>query len=94
MTLVSITEIFRILQNITRISNIKDLVLDEEHYTDAIPVFLCIVAMPLFYSISEGISVGIISYVIIKLLCGKRKEIKPIMYLLVVIFIVKYIYLK
>ena len=74
--------------------NIKDLVLDEEHYTDAIPAFLCIVAMPLFYSISEGISVGIISYVVIKLLCGKRKEIKPIMYLLVVMFLVKYIYLK
>ena len=74
--------------------NIKELKLDADHYTEAIPAFLCIVAMPLFYSISEGISVGIISYVIINLLCGKRKNIKPLMYVLVVLFFIKYIYLS
>ncbi|MBQ9708637.1 MAG: NCS2 family permease [Firmicutes bacterium] len=61
--------------------------------TDAIPCYLCIIAMPLFYSISEGISIGCISYVIIKLACGKSKEITPLMYVLAVLFILKYIFL-
>lgn len=74
----------------TTISEIK---LDEKNYTTAIPAYLCIIAMPLFYSISEGIAVGIISYVIINLFCGKAKEIKPIMYVLSVLFILKYVFL-
>ena len=49
-------------------SNIKQLKIDEDNYTSAIPAYLCILAMPLFYSISEGISIGVISYVIINLL--------------------------
>lgn len=74
----------------TTISEIK---LDEKNYTTAVPAYLCIIAMPLFYSISEGISIGIISYVIINLFCGKAKEIKPIMYVLAVLFVLKYIFL-
>ncbi|MGN0623982.1 MAG: NCS2 family permease [Oscillospiraceae bacterium] len=74
-------------------SNISQLKLSEENYTTAIPAYLCIIAMPLFYSISEGISIGVISYVIINLVCKKHKEINPIMYVLAVLFILKYIFL-
>ena len=61
--------------------------------TDAIPCYLCILAMPLFYSISEGISIGCISYVVIKLATGKAKDITPLMYILAVLFVLKYIFL-
>ena len=47
----------------------------------------------LFYSIAEGISIGIISYVVINLACKKWREISPIMYVLAVLFILKYIFL-
>lgn len=75
------------------VETITDIKFDNDHLTDAIPAYLCIIAMPLFYSISEGISVGIISYVVIKLLCGKAKEVKPLMYILAVLFVLKYIFL-
>ena len=74
-------------------SSITDLKLDDNNLTSAIPAYLCIIAMPLFYSISEGISIGVISYVLINLACGKRKEINPIMYVLSVLFVLKYIFL-
>ena len=74
-------------------SNISELKLTEKNYTTAIPAYLCIIAMPLFYSISEGISIGVISYVLINLICKKAKEIHPIMYVLAVLFILKYIFL-
>lgn len=63
--------------------------------TDAIPAFLCIVAMPLAYSISEGISIGVISWTIINLISGKAKEkkISILMYVLTVLFVLKYIFL-
>lgn len=74
-------------------SNISQLKLTDDNYTSAIPAYLCIIAMPLFYSIAEGISIGIISYVVINLLCKKAKEINPVMYVLAVLFILKYIFL-
>ena len=74
-------------------SNITSLKLTEDNYTKAIPAYLCIISMPLFYSISEGISIGIISYVLINLICGKAKDINPVMYILAVLFILKYIFL-
>lgn len=74
-------------------SNIIQIKLNEKNYTTAIPAYLCIIAMPLFYSISEGISIGVISYVIINLICKKAKEINPIMYVLAILFILKYIFL-
>ncbi len=61
--------------------------------TEAIPAYLCLLAMPLLYSISEGIAVGVISYVIINLVCGKAKKITPLMYILAVLFVLKYIFL-
>lgn len=66
-----------------------------EDMSDAIPAFLCIVAMPLSYSISEGISVGVISWTLVNLVTGKAKEkkISIVMYVLTVLFILKYILL-
>lgn len=64
-----------------------------EDMTESIPAYLCLIAMPLMYSISEGIAVGVISYVIINLICGKAKKITPLMYILAVLFILKYIFL-
>ena len=58
---------------------------------EGIPAFLCFMGMPLCYSIVEGISLGIISYVGINLLCGNRRRISPMMYVLAVVFIVKYV---
>ncbi len=74
-------------------SNIAELKLTEDNYTSAIPAYLCIIAMPLFYSISEGISIGVISYVLFNLVCGKAKKVNPVMYVLAVLFILKYIFL-
>ncbi len=74
-------------------TNIANLKLNNDNYTETIPAYLCIIAMPLFYSISEGISFGIISYVILNLVCGKAKKINPVMYVLAVLFILKYIFL-
>lgn len=58
--------------------------------TESVPAFLCFVGMPFCYSIVEGISLGVISYVGINLLSGNFKKISPMMYVLAVIFIVKY----
>lgn len=58
--------------------------------TEAIPAFIAIMAMPFMYSISEGIALGIISYVFINLISGNTKKISPLMYVLAVLFIAKY----
>ncbi len=67
--------------------------IDMEDLTEAIPAYLCLIGMPLFYSISEGIVFGVISYVVINLCCGKAKKITPLMYVLAFLFILKYIFL-
>ncbi|MBR3631410.1 MAG: NCS2 family permease [Oscillospiraceae bacterium] len=74
-------------------STITDLRFSAEHLTSVIPAYLCVLAMPLFYSISEGIAIGVISYVVINLACGKYKSIDPVMYVLAVLFVLKYIFL-
>ena len=60
---------------------------------EAIPAYIAIFAMPFMYSISEGISMGIISYVVLHVLTGKTKDMSPLMYLLAVLFVLKYILL-
>ncbi len=67
--------------------------IDFDDLTEAIPAYLCLLAMPLLYSISEGIAVGVISYVVINAVCGKAKKITPLMYILAVLFVCKYIFL-
>ena len=69
--------------------------IDCSDYTEAIPAYICIIAMPFMYSISEGIAMGVISYVIMNVLTGnaKKKGISILMYVLAVAFILKYILL-
>lgn len=67
--------------------------IDFNDLTEAIPAYLCLIAMPLMYSIAEGIAIGVISYVVINLICGKAKKITPLMYVLAVLFVCKYIFL-
>ena len=67
--------------------------IDFTDMTEAIPAYLCMLAMPLMYSISEGIAIGVISYVVINVICGKAKKITPLMYVLAVLFVCKYIFL-
>ena len=65
--------------------------IDFKDATEGIPAFICIIAMPFFYSISEGIAMGVISYVLINAVSGKRKKISVVMAILAVLFILKYI---
>ena len=69
--------------------------IDFNDMTDAVPAFLCIIAMPLAYSISEGIAIGVISWTVISLISGKAREkkVSVLMYILTVLFILKYIFL-
>lgn len=78
---------FYMLTNVTNI--------DFNDISEALPCYICIGAMPFFYSISEGISMGVISYVVLNLLTGKAKEkkISLLMYVLAVLFVLKYIFL-
>ncbi|MDO4663009.1 MAG: NCS2 family permease [Tissierellia bacterium] len=71
------------------ITPIKDI--DFSDYTESFPAFLTILMMPLAYSIAEGISFGIISYAILKLLTGRSKEVSPLVWILAIIFIIRII---
>ena len=75
------------------VGTVTEIRFDDNNLTEAIPAYLTIIAMPLFYSISEGISMGIISYVLLNLAAGKGKKVTPLMYVLAVLFILKYIFL-
>ena len=78
---------FLMLTSVTKI--------DFDDMTEAIPCFIAIIAMPFMYSISEGISMGVISYVVINLITGKAKEkkVSALMYVLAVLFVLKYVFL-
>lgn len=67
--------------------------IDFDDFSESIPAYITIIAMPFCYSISEGISFGIISYVFINVLTNKREKISLLMYVLAVIFVLKYIFL-
>ena len=75
------------------VSSVTEIRFDDDNLTEAIPAYIAIIAMPLFYSISEGISLGIISYVVLNLFTGKGKKVTPLMYVLAVLFILKYMFL-
>lgn len=75
------------------VSGITELKFEDDKMDETIPAYLALLAMPLFYSISEGISIGIISYVVLKVVTGKGKEVTPLMYILAVLFVLKYIFL-
>ncbi len=68
--------------------------IDFNDLAEAIPCYICIIAMPFFYSISEGIAMGVISYVVLNLVTGKAKgRISVLMYVLAVLFVLKYLFL-
>ena len=69
--------------------------IDFNDVSEALPCYICIGAMPFFYSISEGISMGVISYVVLTVMTGKAKEkkISLLMYVLAVLFVLKYLFL-
>ena len=75
------------------VGTVSEIRFELDNLTEAIPAYLAIIAMPLFYSISEGISLGIISYVLLNVAAGKGKTVKPLMYVLAVLFVLKFIFL-
>ncbi len=78
-----------ILVGLFMMSPVKDI--DFEDYTEAIPAFITIIFMPFAYSISEGIVFGIISYVLLKMITGKFKDIHPLTYVIAILFVLKII---
>jgi len=73
------------------VSSVVDI--DFSNPTESIPAYLCLLSMPLTYSISDGIAIGVISYVVINAFGGKAKKVTPLMYVLAVLFVLKYILL-
>ena len=72
-------------------SPIKEINLNE--YSESIPAFLTIILMPLTYSISDGILCGMIAYVVLNALCGNFKKINITMWILAILFVLKYIFI-
>lgn len=64
-----------------------------DNYAESIPAFVTIIMMPMVYSISDGILLGMISYVLLNLACGNYRRITPTMYILAILFILKYIFI-
>jgi AGZA family xanthine/uracil permease-like MFS transporter len=75
------------------VSSVVEIRFDDDNLGEAIPAYIAIIAMPLFYSISEGISLGIISYDVLNVCTGKAKKITPLMYIMAALFVLKYIFL-
>lgn len=82
-----------ILVGFLMFESITELKFTAENMSETIPAYLCILAMPLFYSISEGICFGVISYVVLNVVTGKKKNVAPLMYILAILFVLKYIFL-
>ena len=79
--------------DVLKLKKAYELAEDGEDFTETIPAYLCVLMMPLAYSISEGIIFGVVSYVLLNLICGKKDRLNPILYVLSVLFIMKYIFL-
>ena len=80
-----------ILVGVMMMCDIKDI--DFQDFLTAIPCFLCIVLMPMTYSISNGILMGLICWVVLHLLSGQVKSMKASTLILAVLFVLKYIFL-
>lgn len=78
-----------ILVGLMMISSVKKI--DFSDYSEAIPAFLCIVFMPMAYSISDGIVLGLMSYVLVNLISGKYKKLTLGMYILAILFSFKFL---
>lgn len=68
--------------------------IDFGDFTEALPAFLTILLMPLTFSIAQGLSFGFISYTLVKLITGRRKEIHPVMYVMTIAFIHTFCYIS
>ncbi|MCI0523661.1 MAG: NCS2 family permease, partial [Acidobacteria bacterium] len=64
-----------------------------EDLTEALPAFLTMLAMPLTFSIANGLALGFISYPLLKALTGRWREASPLVYILAVLFALRYAYL-
>ncbi|MBN2395009.1 MAG: NCS2 family permease [Candidatus Atribacteria bacterium] len=73
------------------ISNILSIKWDD--FSEALPAFICLIAIPMTYSIANGIALGFITYPLIKVLSGKGKEVHSLVYILGILFVVKFIWL-
>jgi AGZA family xanthine/uracil permease-like MFS transporter len=62
-------------------------------FSEAVPAFITILATPLTFSIATGLSLGLISYTVVKVAAGKIREINPLIWILTVLFILRYVYL-
>lgn len=78
-----------IIVGLLMMEQIKNIPFDD--FSESIPAFVCMIMMPLTYSISNGILIGMITYVLMNLVCGKFKKLSPAMYILAVLFILKYV---
>ena len=80
-----------IIVGLLMLETVKEIPFDD--FTESIPAFICLIMMPLTYSISNGILIGMITYVLMNVVCGKFKKLSPMMYFLAVLFILKYIFM-
>ena len=78
-----------IIVGLLMMEQVKNIPFDD--FTESIPAFVCMIMMPLTYSISNGILIGMITYVLMNVICGKFKKLSPAIYVLAVLFILKYI---
>lgn len=78
-----------IIVGLLMMEQVKNIPFDD--FSQSIPAFVCMIMMPLTYSISNGILIGMITYVLMNMICGKFKKLSPAIYILAVLFILKYI---
>ncbi|MFZ0860380.1 MAG: NCS2 family permease [Candidatus Sulfotelmatobacter sp.] len=64
-----------------------------KEFTEAIPAFVTLVATPLTFSIATGLSLGLISYTLVKVAAGKLREVSAVIWILTALFILRYVYL-
>lgn len=80
-----------IIVGLLMLEPVKNIPFDD--FSESIPAFICLLTMPLTYSISNGILLGMISYVVMNLICGKFKKLSPTMYILAILFVLKFIFI-
>ena len=80
-----------IIVGLLMLEPVKDIPFSD--FSESIPAFVCLIMMPLTYSISNGILLGMIAYVLMNMICGNFKKLSPAMYILAVLFILKYIFI-
>ena len=80
-----------IIVGLLMLEPVKDIPFDD--FSESIPAFVCLIMMPVTYSISNGILLGMITYVLMNVICGKFKKLSVSMYILAVLFVLKYIFI-